>query len=35
MKGWDHKSFDIFDDIKNRIDTTHNCVGGDKSEKID
>ena len=34
MKGWNHKNFDIFNDLEARKNHTHDCVGGDKSGKI-
>ena len=34
MKGWDHKSFDIFDNLKDRKNSEHFKIGGDESGKI-
>ena len=34
MKGWDHKSFDIFDNLKDRKNSEHCKIGGDESGKI-
>lgn len=35
MKKWNYKDFDIFNDLENRKNSTHNKVGGDKSGKIE
>lgn len=35
MKDWNYKDFDIFNDLENRKNSTHNKVGGDKSGKIE
>jgi len=35
MKSWNYKDFDIFNDLENRKNSTHNKVGGDKSGKVE
>jgi hypothetical protein len=35
MKNWNYKDFDIFNDLENRKNSTHNKVGGDKSGKVE
>ena len=33
MKGWDHRSFDIFNNLKDRKNSEHFKIGGDESGK--